>query len=97
MTLISEERLCTYLSRVLDLSQELLAVVPERGAEAMSADDPLRVAFERLVHDLGSERGNDTYLDDESWNWIWEGKEEYNPIRIYGRLAWINLQLLELL
>lgn len=95
MKVLSEEKLCAYMGRVLDLSKEMLAVLPEKGTSTV--DDASLDHFHRLVNDLNSERGNDSSLDDASWNWIWEGKSDYNYIQIYGRLAWINVQLLELL
>ena len=50
-----------------------------------------------ITSSKNTERENDSYLNDDSWNWIFESKADYNYIQLYGRLAWINLQLLELL
>lgn len=95
MNVLSEEKLCGYLSRVLDLSQSVLGKLREEGAKPV--DDTTLDQFHALINDLNEERSNDSFLNDPSWNWIWESKSEYNFIQIYGRLAWINLQLLELL
>ena len=95
MTVLSEEKLCTYLSRVLKLSEHVLDNLHVRGTEKV--DDGTLDRFHALVNDLNSERENDEFLNDDSWNWIWDDKADYNYIQVYGRLAWINLQLLELL
>ncbi|MEM7168425.1 MAG: hypothetical protein AAF581_23465 [Planctomycetota bacterium] len=95
MTVLSEEKLCTYLGRVLNLSEHVLNNLHLRGTETV--DDGTLDRFHTLVNDLNSERGSDEFLNDDSWNWIWDSKADYNYIQVYGRLAWINLQLLELL
>lgn len=95
MNVLSEEKLCAYLSRVLDTSNKVLEHIPTRGAQPV--DDATLDMFHTLINDLNQERANDNFLNDSSWNWIWESKSQYNYIQIYGRLAWVNLQLLELL
>ena len=50
-----------------------------------------------LISELHDEKRNDTTLSDESWEWIWRVKPDLNPIQIYGRLAWINYNLIDLL
>ena len=95
MNVLSEKKLCAYLERVLRLSTDILEKLPEEGTQRSS--DGLLDNYHTLVNDLGAEREHDTYLSDESWNWIWEDKPTTNHIQLYGRLAWINLQLLELL
>ncbi len=95
MSVISEQKLCAYLGRVLELSGELLAQIPAEGARTVS--DALLDRYHTLVNNLSADREEDTYLNDASWNWIWEDKPTTNHIQLYGRLAWINLQLLELL
>lgn len=95
MKVISEEKLCDYLGQVLLLSRDVLERIPQHGTEPV-ADDILD-RFHSFVNLLNQERDNDSFLNDESWNWIWESKASYNAIQVYGRLAWINLQLLELL
>ena len=95
MKVLSEEKLCAYLTRVLDLSSEVVGLLPERGTQQVTDEHLDR--FHEIVNHLNTERGNDSFLNDESWNWIWESKSTLNYIRLYGRLAWMNLQLLELL
>ena len=95
MKVLSEEKLCTYLSRVLDLSRDVLEVLPTKGTQP--AIDAILDRFHGLVNDLNEERSEDSFLNEASWNWIWEGKPNQNHIQVYGRLAWMNLQLLELL
>lgn len=95
MTVLSEEKLCTYLNRVLELSKHTLDNLAIRGTDPV--DDGTLDRFHTLINDLNSERGNDQFLNDDSWNWIWNSKADFNYIQVYGRLAWINLQLLELL
>ncbi|MEE8142478.1 MAG: hypothetical protein V3T77_05215 [Planctomycetota bacterium] len=95
MNVLSEKKLCAFLERVLKLSNEVLERLPVEGTQRSS--DALLDNYHVLVNDLGAERGQDSYLSDESWNWIWEDKPTTNHIQLYGRLAWINLQLLELL
>lgn len=95
MKVLSEEKLCAYLSQVLELSRDVLVNLPADGTKP--ASDEVLDRYHALINDLNDEREGVTYLSDEAWNWIWEGKPSYNLIHIYGRLAWINLQLLELL
>ena len=95
MKVLSEEKLCGYLGTVLDLSREVLTILPEKGTYPV--EDSILDSYHAIVTQLNEERDNDSFLNDDSWNWIWEGKPSYNPIQVYGRLAWINLQLLELL
>lgn len=94
MTVLSEEKLCGYLNRVLRLSTHVLEQIPKRGTQRV--DDATLDDFHTLVNDLNDESPNDSFLSDVSWNWIWESKGDYNYIQVYGRLAWINLQLLEI-
>jgi hypothetical protein len=95
MPVLSEEKLLGYLSQTLELSRDLLARIPRAGTKTVSEEFENR--FLELVNSLRKEREQDAHLRDEAWNWILEGKSEYNHIQMYGRLAWINLQLLELL
>ncbi len=95
MTVISEEKLCQYLAEVLTMSGEVLERIPNHGTEDVS--DELVDRYLGLVNRLNADRDQDSALSDDSWNWIWENKSSFNHIRLYGRLAWINLQLLELL
>ena len=91
---LSEEKIRTYREQVLTLSRQVLDHF-EKGAQ--SVDDETLDRFHSLINELNEDRSNDSFLNDTSWNWIFESKPDYNYIQIYGRLAWINLQLLELL
>ena len=95
MAVLSEKKLVGYLSQALELSREVLAKLATHGTERV--DDALQDRYHDFLNQLAREREGDVHLQDESWNWILQGKTEYNHIRMYGRLAWINLQLLELL
>ena len=95
MAVLPEDRVIAYLGRCLELSSALLPLLGAQGTRAISGD--MREKFERLVADLEGERVKDSYLDTESWSWIWKGKQSYNHLQVYGRLAWINLQLFDLL
>ncbi len=95
MRVISEEKLITYLARVVELSEKIIPLLSAQGTNPPPAK--IAEAHRNLVADLARERESDSYLQDESWDWIFQAAEEPNLIRAYGRLAWINLQLLELL
>jgi hypothetical protein len=95
MRVISEEKLVTFMKRCVALSAE---VILSLEADATSPPPPeVAEAWQALVADLAAERESDAYLQDESWNWIFDGAPPTNSIRLYGRLAWVNLQLLELI
>lgn len=95
MTVLSEEKLCGFLGATLDLSRRALELIPNAGTQPIPPD--LHDQYLQLVNSLIAERDSDAHLSDDAWNWIWENKPDYNAIQLYGRLAWINLQLLELL
>ncbi len=95
MKVISEDKLCKYMKCVLDLSNDILGKPEEKGTSAV--DSANQEAFHKIIEDLMVERKSDATLSDERWDWIWECKPQYNYIQVYGRLAWINLQLLDLL
>ena len=95
MAVLSEEKVLDCLDRCLSLLKEILPVLQEKGTEEASGD-PLE-SFKRFVEELAREKENDSYLSDESWDWIWKGKPSYNYLQLYGRLAWIHYQLFQLL
>ncbi len=95
MPVLPEERIVACLGRCLAMSQALLPSLPENGTEEATGKE--LEDFKHLISDLARERENDSYLSDESWDWIWKGKPSYNYLQLYGRLAWINLQLFDLL
>ena len=95
MGILSEEKLLSLLRDTLSLSQDLLAEIPERGTAP--TNDTLRDQYHSLVNGLMNARDDEEKLSDQSWNWIWEHRSDATPIQLYGRAAWINLQLLDLL
>lgn len=95
MSVLSEEKLCKYLERTLDLSRAALERIPNEGTDPIPSE--LHDQYVELVNALIVEKENDPHLGEDGWNWIWQNKPEFNAIQLYGRLAWINLQLLELL
>ena len=95
MPVLPEERVISYLGRCLELSRELLPSLGRHGTEEVEGEG--LQAFTRLIDELRAERENDSYLSDEAWDWIWKGRPSYNYLQLYGRLAWINQQLFDLL
>ena len=94
MPVLSEERIIGYLTRCVKLSEVILPLLEKNGTR--DADRDVLAEFSHLSGDLEAERTSDSRLDDESWHWIWKGKKSYNYLQIYGRLAWINLRLIDL-
>ena len=96
MTVISEETLLDLLGTGLDLSNHALKLIASEDTRAPIPATLLErySDFLRLIHD---EKGNDVRLADETWEWIWQAKEDMNPIQLYGRLAWLNYRLIDLL
>ena len=95
MPVLPEDKILSCLDRCLNLSQALLPSLKAHGTDDVTGSDLEN--FQRFVRDLAAERENDSYLSDETWDWIWKGKPTYNYLQLYGRLAWINLQLFDLL
>ena len=95
MTVLPEDKILSYLDRCLTQSRALLGPIADRGTQEVEGQ--ALVDFQALVDELTREREHDPYLSDESWDWIWKGKPSYNYLQLYGRLAWINLQLFDLL
>ena len=95
MAVLPEAKIVACLDICLGLSRDLLPALLARGTA--EADPRMVEAFNTLVGELERERSNDAYLSDESWDWIWKGKTGYNYLQLYGRLAWINMQLFDLL
>ena len=95
MKVLSEERILHYLQQIHTLSGDVLSRLDQTSTQPI--EDDLLDRFHSLVNALNEDRSNDSFLNDVSWNWIFEAKPSYNNVQIYGRLAWINLQLLELL
>lgn len=96
MSVIPEEKLLDLLDTCLSLSQRSLKEI--RGARATTTSSPELVqSYARFVEELHAQKSRDTILADESWEWIWMVKETMTPIQIYGRLAFVNYGLIDLL
>jgi hypothetical protein len=93
---IPEETLFGLLETCLSLSGRALAEVRSNGA-AQAASTRLQEDYTAFIEQLRRERRHDTTLADESWQWIWSIRYEINPLQIYGRLAFINYNLIDLL
>lgn len=96
MTVIPEATLLGFLRTCLRLSEQALGELQSRGAST-PASQPLIDGYAAMVHDLQQEKRHDSTLADQSWEWIWEVKRDMNPVQIYGRLAWLNYTLIDLL
>ena len=96
MTVIPEDTLLRLLGTGLELSQQSLALIASKDAR-----DPvpptLLEDYSDFLRSIHHQKGNDIRLADETWEWIWQAKEDMNPIRLYGRLAWLNYRLIDLL
>ena len=96
MAIIPEETLLRYLRTCIDMSSRALEEMSSsRATESLSPE--LLSNYSELIQDLHGEKRNDSTLADESWEWIWKIKPNLNSIQLYGRLAWINYNLLDLL
>jgi len=95
MRVVPEDVLLDLLSRCLQLSREVLPALGERGTEPVPEE--VRAKYSRLLSDLHRQKRHDTVLADESWEWIWEDRPEFNHLQVYGRLAWLNYNLFDLL
>ena len=95
MPVLPEDRILSYLERCINLQQSVIPLLEKNGTN--KAKGQVLEGFKRFLLDLSNDKKNDSYLSDESWNWIWKGKPNYNYLQLYGRLAWINLQLFDLL
>ncbi|MBI4582417.1 MAG: hypothetical protein HY717_00090 [Planctomycetes bacterium] len=96
MTVIPEETLLRLLENCLELSQKALQLIASRHS-TKAVPKELLLQYSALIRDLHREKRHDTTLADESWEWIWEVKPSLNAIQLYGRLAWINYSLIDLL
>ena len=95
MSVLTEERLIQFLKETIEIERDCLDRIVIEGTRPVPAEILLR--YHSLVQSIHGERAHEPFLEEEAWNWIWEIKDGMNLIQLYGRLAWINLQLLELL
>ncbi len=96
MTIIPEKALLGFLRTCVDLSVRTLDELESSGA-SKAAPRELLDEYAALIRELHAQKRNDTILADESWEWIWEVKPDLNVVQLYGRLAWLNYTLLDLL
>jgi len=95
MSVVQERILLGLLARCLALSQEVLPRLSGEGSRPVSEELSLR--FEGVLKDLHREKRSDSVLNDESWEWIWDAPPGMNHLQLYGRLAWLNYTLFDLL
>lgn len=95
-TMIAEEKILHILEGCLRISQGALEEV-RAGRGAREAGEELRGDFERLIQEIHAEKRNDSVLADQTWEWIWKLRPDISPLQIYGRVAWINYTILDLL
>ncbi len=95
MPVIPEEVLLGFLKRCVEMSADLLPRVASEGSRPVPA--PIAEKYEALIADIHAQKRHDSVLSDESWEWIWETKPGSNAFQIYGRLAWLNYNLFDLL
>jgi len=95
LSVLTEERLIQFMRETIELERDCLDRIIQEGTRP--APEQVLKRFRHLVGSLEAEKDNEASLHEECWNWIWNVNEGMNLIQLYGRLAWINLQLLELL
>ncbi len=95
MSVLTEERLIQFLKETIDIEKDCLERIVSEGTRPVPPE--ILTRYRSLIQAIQSEKQNEPTLQDECWNWIWDIKEGMNLIQLYGRLAWLNLQLLELL
>jgi hypothetical protein len=83
------------LGKGIQLSQDLLPMLEESGTQSVSP--PMMEQYLNLVQELHSQKSNESVLSDESWEWIWDTKRDLSNLQLYGRLAWLNYTLFDLL
>ena len=93
---IPEETLIRLLGNCLELSQEALSLIASSKA-TVPLPKELHDQYAALIRELHNQKRHDTILADESWEWIWEIKPNINSIQLYGRLGWLNYNLIDLL
>ena len=95
LSVLTEERLIQFLKETIEIEKDCLDRLVAEGTQPVAAD--ILARYRSLIQSIHAEKDHEPSLQDECWGWIWEIKEGMNLIQLYGRLAWLNLQLLELL
>ncbi len=95
MRIIPEDVLLGFLERCIAMSAEVLPLIPSKGTKPVSED--LLGRYRALIDGIQGQKRADSVLCDESWEWIWEVREGMNHLQLYGRIAWLNYNLFDLL
>jgi hypothetical protein len=95
LSVLTEERLIQFMKVTIDLERDCLDRLITEGTRP--APESILARYQQLVRSIEAEKPNEMTLQEDGWSWIWTIGEGMNLIQLYGRLAWINLQLLELL
>ncbi len=91
MKVVPEDVLLDLLGRCVQISQEILPLLPASGTKP--ASPAILKMCSDLIADLHRQKRNDSVLADESWEWIWDLKKGITHLQLYGRLAWLNYNL----
>ena len=95
MSVLTEERLIQFMKETVQLQGICLDQLISAGTRP--ADEHLFARYSAFIASISAEKSREPILSEEVWNWIWNPSEGMNYIQMYGRLAWINMQLLDLL
>lgn len=95
MRVIPEPTLLDLLGRCVSLSGEVLPLLAARGTAP--AAQPLVKRYSAILDEIHRHKRHESVLADESWEWIWEVRPGLNHLQLYGRLAWLNYNLFDLL
>ena len=95
MSVLTEERLIQFMSETVQLQALCLDRLIAAGTRPV--DEDLFRRYSAFVQSIEAEKSREPILGENVWDWIWRPSEGLNYIQMYGRLAWINMQLLDLL
>jgi hypothetical protein len=96
VAVIPEKDLVGLLDNCLRLSSKALAEF-QNGDVKEPASLELVEEFSGFIKALHDEKKHDSVLADQSWEWIWKVTKDMKAIQIYGRLAWVNYNLVDFL
>ncbi len=95
MSVLTEERLIQFMRETVQLQSICLDNLIVSGTRAVDPDVYQRYAA--FIQSIEAEKERESTLQETGWGWIWKSSENMNYIQMYGRLTWINMQLLDLL
>ena len=95
MSVLTEERLIQLMGETVQLQAICLDQLIVSGTRPV--DPELFQRYSAFIHSIEAEKPREATLGESVWDWIWQPAEGINYIQMYGRLAWINMQLLDLL